>query len=51
MMQDTILTLCKESVKDTVKFMITNLPTDTEIFSTSSVKNHFEKKVLEEELV
>ena len=51
MMQDTILTLCKDSVRDVVKFMVSNLPTHTDIFTTSSVKNHFVKKVMEEELV
>jgi hypothetical protein len=46
MMQDTILTMCKDSVKDFVEFMIKFIPRDTEIYSTSSVKNQFDKKMI-----
>ena len=43
MMQDTILSMCKDSVKDFVKFMIKFIPRETHIHSASSVKNSFEK--------
>jgi len=49
MMQDTILTMCKDSVKEFVKFMIQFIPTETQIISTSSVKNTFAKVAIENE--
>jgi len=46
MMQDTILTLCKDSVKEFVYFMVKFIPQETQIVSTSKVVNKFEKKAL-----
>ena len=46
MMQDTILTMCKESVRDFVAFMVKFIPRDSYIHSTSSVKNEFDKPAL-----
>lgn len=43
MMQDTILTLCKESVKEFVDFMMKYIPKETKIISTAKVENFFEK--------
>ena len=43
MMQDTILTLCKDSVKAFVEFMMQYIPQKTTICSTSKVLNEFEK--------
>lgn len=47
MMQDTILTMCKDSVREFVQFMVKFIPKDTEIHSTSLVKNTFEKPQIE----
>jgi hypothetical protein len=44
MMQDTILSLGKESVKQFVEFMMRYIPKETHIKSTSKVINIFEKK-------
>lgn len=44
MMQDTILTLCKDSVREFVEFMVKFIPKETEIVSTSKVVNRFDKK-------
>ena len=46
MMQDTILSLGKESVKKFVEFMMRYIPKETHIKSTSHVINVFEKKQL-----
>ena len=46
MMQDTILTLCKDSVKEFVEFMIKFIPIETDIISTSKVNNRFAKKAI-----
>jgi hypothetical protein len=46
MMQDTVLTMCKDSVKQFVEFVLKFIPTNTEIMSTSEVKNYFEKPAL-----
>lgn len=46
MMQDTILSLGKESVKHFVDFMMRYIPKETHIKSTSHVVNIFEKKRL-----
>ena len=46
MMQDTILTMCKDSVRDFVSFMIQFIPLETQIHSTSKVINTFEKKAI-----
>lgn len=43
MMQDTILSLGKDSVRQFVSFMMQYIPKETHIYSTSSVKNVFEK--------
>jgi len=44
MMQDTILSLGKDSVRQFVSFMMQYIPKETHIYSTSSVKNVFEKQ-------
>jgi len=49
MMQDTILSLCKDSVKDFVSFMVKFIPRESKIISTSVVKNTFEKFVILDE--
>ena len=49
MMQDTILSLGKESVKQFVNFMMRYIPKETHIKSTSKVVNVFEKKAIEAE--
>lgn len=46
-MQDTILSMCKESVRDFVKFMIQFIPKETHVTSTKEVKNVFEKPHIE----
>jgi len=43
MMQDTVLNLCKNSVAEFVKYMLTYIPDDTTIVSTSEVHNKFTK--------
>jgi hypothetical protein len=49
MMQDTILTLCKESVKEFVEFMMKYIPKETRIYTTGKVENIFEKLAIEGE--
>jgi hypothetical protein len=44
MMQDTILSMGKESVRQFVDFMMQYIPKETTIYSTSKVVNVFEKK-------
>jgi hypothetical protein len=44
MMQDTVLNLCKDSVKDFVKYILQFIPNETKIHSTAVVKNLFIKK-------
>lgn len=46
MMQDAVLTMCKESVKEFVDFVLTFCPTDTRIVSTREVHNTFNKRML-----
>ena len=46
MMQDAVLTLCKESVKEFVHFMLAFCPLDTKIVTTNEVHNSFDKKRL-----
>jgi hypothetical protein len=46
MMQDTVLTMCKESVKEFVSFILQYCPKGTKIISTKEVKNLFDKKML-----
>ena len=46
MMQDTVLTMCKESVKEFVYFILQYCPKGTRIVSTKEVKNLFDKKLL-----
>lgn len=43
MMQDTVLSICKESVKDFVEYILQFIPTETTILSTADVKNLFPK--------
>ena len=47
MMQDTILSLGKESVRQFVEFMMVYIPKETHIKSTSEVINIFEKNAIE----
>ena len=49
MMQDTILSLCKDSVKEFVNFMVKFIPRETKIISTSQVNNTFEKNIILDE--
>jgi len=49
MMQDTVLSLCKESVREFVQFMIKFMPIQSDVKSTSEVKNVFPKRELTEE--
>jgi len=44
MMQDTVLTLCQESVKEFVDFILRYMPKETHIKDASEVTNVFEKK-------
>ena len=44
MMHDTVLNITKDSVKDFVDFMLNFIPDETEIISSSEVKNTFPKK-------
>jgi len=46
MMQDTVLTLCKESVKEFVQFILKFCPVSTKIVSTKEVHNTFDKVLL-----
>jgi len=48
-MQDTILSLCKDSVKEFVNFMVKFIPRETKIISTSQVNNTFEKNIILDE--
>jgi len=43
MMQDTVLTMCKESVKEFVEYVLKFCPLDTKIISTKEVTNTFDK--------
>jgi hypothetical protein len=43
MMQDTVLTMCKESVREFVEFVLKFCPLDTKIISTKEVYNTFDK--------
>lgn len=43
MMQDTVLSLCKESVKEFVQFIETFIPEETNIESTAKVMNRFKE--------
>jgi len=50
MMQDTVLNLCKDSVKEFVNYLLDFIPDSTIIQSTSKVRNTYNKrKVIEEE--
>lgn len=49
MMQDTVLTLCKDSVKEFVAYVLAFCPTSTTIESTSKVQNQFPEREIEEE--
>ena len=48
MMQDTVLTMCKDSVAEFVEFILKFIPESTSVESTSCVKNYFPKKALPE---
>ena len=49
MMQDTVLTLCKKSVKEFVEFMLKFVPESTDVVNTSTVNNAWRAKEVEEE--
>lgn len=46
MMQDTVLNICKDSVKDFVEFITSYCPLKTEIRNTHDVVNYFDKKLI-----
>lgn len=46
MMQDTVLNICKDSIKEFVSFILGMCPLDTEIINTHDVKNSYNKKLL-----
>lgn len=46
MMQDAVLTLCKESVHEFVKYVLAFCPRETAIVSTREVHNTFDKKLI-----
>ena len=46
MMQDTVLTMCKESVREFVEFVLKFCPLDTKIISTKEVYNTFDKVLI-----
>lgn len=48
-MQDSVLTLCKSSVQEFREFILSVIPKDTKVVSTSEVINVFEKKALKTE--
>lgn len=48
MMQDAVLTLCKDSVKNFVTEIVKYMPDETSIFTTSKVENKFIKKFMKE---
>jgi len=48
MMQDTVLTMCKESVAEFLEFILKFIPLYTIVDNTSQVRNFFPKKQLEE---
>lgn len=49
MMQDTVLTMSRESVKEFVDFVLTFCPKSTKIINTNEVHNTFDKKMITEE--
>ena len=49
MMQDTILTMCRSSVISFMNYVLKFCPESTEITTTNSVKNIFNKKLVTEE--
>lgn len=49
MMQDTVLTMSRESVKEFVDFVLAFCPKSTKIINTNEVHNTFDKKMLTEE--
>jgi dynein heavy chain, axonemal len=49
MMQDTILTMCRSSVISFMHYILKFCPESTEITTTNSVKNIFNKKMVTEE--
>jgi len=46
MMQDAVLTMCRDSVKEFVKFVLAFCPLETVVTSTRMVSNTFDKKIL-----
>lgn len=49
MMQDTVLTMSRESVKEFVDFVLSFCPKATKVINTNEVHNTFDKKVLTKE--
>jgi dynein heavy chain len=50
MMQDTVLNLCKDSVKEFVNYLLNFIPDSTIIQSTSKVRNTYNnRKIIEDE--
>lgn len=49
MMQDTVLSMSKDSVKQFVEYILKFIPVETHIESTSVVVNVFEKKQIADE--
>jgi hypothetical protein len=45
MMQDTVLTMCQQSVREFTEFILKYVPTDTKIIATNEVQNTFNKKI------
>jgi hypothetical protein len=48
MMQDTVLNLCKDSVKEFVDYILSYIPSETKIVNTAMVENTFEGRVVQE---
>ena len=46
MMQDTVLTMCQQSVAEFTEFILKYVPTDTKIVDTNEVKNTFNKRII-----
>ena len=49
MMQDTVLTMCQQSVKEFTEFILMYVPKDTKIIDTNEVKNTFNKRIIKPE--
>jgi hypothetical protein len=46
MMQDTVLNICRDSVKEFVHYILEFCPEETEIINTNLVRNKFNKKMI-----